>query len=62
MCMPRMITIFEASKRTGLSYNALRDKCIKNEIVHIRVGRKYMINAEKLEQYLNGEQVEEVSA
>ena len=59
MRMPRMITINQAVEVTGLSYDAIRKMCIRNEIVNIRVGKKFMINAEKLEQYLNGEEVEE---
>ena len=53
--IPTMLTIKEASSRTGLSYDALRKLCLKGEIVHIRVGSKFLINFEKLVDYLNGE-------
>ena len=53
--IPTMLTIKETSLRTGLSYDALRKLCLKGEIVHIRVGSKFLINFEKLVDYLNGE-------
>lgn len=51
---PEMITIREASKRTGLSYDAIRKMVLRGEIVHIKVGKKFLINAGKLAAYLNG--------
>lgn len=59
MELPKMITILQASKETGLSYDAIRKLCMNKEIVHIRAGTKYLINAEKLAQFLNGEPLEE---
>lgn len=53
--MPRMITLQQAAAETGLSYDCLRNMCLANKLVHIRVGRKIMLNAEKLAAYLNGE-------
>lgn len=50
---PRMmLTIKEASELTGLSYNAIRQMCIKGEIPFIKAGSKYLINKEKLLEYL----------
>ncbi len=52
--VPEMITIREASDRTGLSYDALRKMCLKRKIVHIRVGSgKFLINFGKLIEFLN---------
>lgn len=53
--MPRMKTIREASIECGLSYNCLRQLCLNNQIVHIRVGTKFLINMDKLKDFLNGE-------
>lgn len=53
--MPVMKTIKQASQETGLSYNCLRQLCINNQIVHIRVGSKFMINMDRLKDFLNGE-------
>lgn len=54
--MPRMISLKEAVKESGLSYHCLRNLCLTGEVVHIRSGNKILINAEKLAKYLNGEQ------
>lgn len=49
-----MITINEASKRTGISYDFLRKMCLNNQIVHVRAGAKYLLNWARLVEYLNG--------
>ena len=51
--LPRMVTVREAAKMTGLSYDCLRKLCLRNEIAHIRSGTKYMVNVKKLNDYLN---------
>ena len=52
--IPTMETLAEASKQTGLSYDYLRKLCLTGQITHIRAGKKYLINLEKLVDYLNG--------
>ena len=52
--VPTMVTIKEASKKTRLTYNAIRKMCINNEIIFIRVGSKFMINLDRLIEKLNG--------
>lgn len=52
--IPEMVTIREASNRTGVSYDYLRKMCINNQIAYIRAGVKYLINFGKLVEYLNG--------
>ena len=47
-----MLTLRETSERTRLSYDALRKMCLRNEIVHIRVGSKFLVNFDKLIEYL----------
>ena len=52
--IPEMITIREASRRTGLSYDCLRKWCLKGKIVHVRIGNgKFLINFGRLVNYLN---------
>ncbi len=51
--VPEMVTIKEASRRTGLSYSLLRNMCLQDKIIYIRAGSKYLINFEKLCEYLN---------
>lgn len=52
--IPTMVTIKRASELTGLSYHCLRRMCLENQIVHIRTGAKFLINLERLADYLNG--------
>lgn len=51
--VPTMLPIKVVAERTGLSYECLRQLCINGEIVHIRTGAKYLINWERLIDYLN---------
>ena len=51
--IPEMITLKDASNRTGISYDWLRKLCLKGKIVHIRAGSKYLVNFGKLIEYLN---------
>lgn len=55
--IPEMLTIRETSKRTGVSYDAIRKLCLQGKIVHIKAGTKYLVNFGKFCEYLNeGEQ------
>ena len=54
--VPTMLTLQEAVKRTGLSYNYIRQGCMNGTIVHIKCGRKYLVNLDKLILMLNGEE------
>lgn len=49
----KMVTLNEASSRTGISYDRLRKMCINGQIVYIKAGCKFLINWEKLVDYLN---------
>lgn len=51
--IPRMLTIKECSKQTGVSYDAIRKLCLTGKIIHIRVGSKYLINFGKFVDFLN---------
>ena len=51
--VPRMLTIREAAKEVGLSYNYIRSLCLSGRIVSIRVGNRIMVNREKLIAFLN---------
>lgn len=53
--IPTMLTINEASEITRISAYRIRQLCIMDRIVYIRAGNKYLINLEKLIQYLNGD-------
>lgn len=55
LTIPRMATLREAADLTGLSYGFLRQKALGGEIVAIRAGRKFLVNVDRLIDYLNGE-------
>lgn len=52
--LPVMKSIKEMVALTGLSYMHLRNLCLENKIVHIRAGKKYLINYDRFCDYLNG--------
>lgn len=51
--VPEMITIKEAARRTGVSYDCIRKLCLQKKIVHIKAGSKYLINFGMFCKYLN---------
>ena len=53
MTIPTMETIKAASEQTGLSYDYIRKLCLQGKIVYVRAGSKYLINMEKLVDFLN---------
>lgn len=56
MTIPTMLGIREAATRTGLSYDHIRKLCLQGKIVYVRAGNKYLVNLEKLVEFLqNGE-------
>lgn len=57
MTFPVMLTLNQVAEATGLSYDHLRKLCLQKKIVFVRAGSKYLINAEKLRDYLNGEEI-----
>lgn len=50
--MPTMVTIAKAHQITKLSERSLRKLCKENKIIYILIGRKVLINLEKLNEYL----------
>ena len=51
--VPHMCTIKQTAKETGLAYNYIRNLCLQNKIVYVRAGNKYLVNVDKLIDYLN---------
>ena len=54
--LPKMMTIKELSEVTGFAYHHIRNLCLKNKIVHVKAGSKYLINYDKFLEYLGGKQ------
>lgn len=51
--IPTMLTIKETAQKLGLSDYYLRGLVRSNKIVYVKVGAKYLINLEKLVDFLN---------
>lgn len=52
--LPVMKTIKEMVELTGFTYMHLRNLCLENKIIHVRAGKKYLINYDRFVDYLNG--------
>lgn len=48
-----MRTIKETATETGISYHCIRQWCLENKITYIRAGNKYLVNLDKLIEFLN---------
>ena len=51
--IPTMLTIKETAQKSGLAEHYIRQLCKTNKIVSIRCGSKYLINFEKMIEFLN---------
>lgn len=51
--VPTMLSINEAAERTNLPRTFIRKLCWDNKITYVRSGKKYLVNLEKLCDYLN---------
>jgi len=51
--MPTMLTIEETSRRFSLPKHFVRQAVLSNKVVHVKAGKKYLINAEKFIEWLN---------
>lgn len=51
--IPRMLTISETAKETGLAEHYIRQLCINKEIVAKKAGKKWLVNLDRFADYLN---------
>ena len=52
--MPTMVTIRAAAEQTGLTYSCLRRWILDGKFpFYVRAGSKYLVNLEKLAEFLN---------
>nr|DAS21526.1 MAG TPA: DNA binding domain protein [Caudoviricetes sp.] len=57
MTIPTMVSIKEASRQTGISYEFIRQLIRERKIIYVRAGVKFLVNMESLVEYLStGEQ------
>ena len=55
--LPRMRTIDEIAATFGLARHFVRQAVVSGKVVHVKAGKKYLINTEKFAEWLNkGEQ------
>lgn len=50
---PKMLTIRQCARLTGLSYDFIQQMCRDGKLVCIRVGNRTLVNADKLVEWLN---------
>ncbi len=60
--IPTMLTIKDTARRTGLAEYYIRKLIWNNEICFIQAGSKYLVNVDKLIEYLDRKQDESISA
>ena len=48
-----MLTIEQTAKMFGLPKNFIRQAVLDGRIVHVKAGKKHLINAQKVEEWLN---------
>ena len=48
-----MVSIKEASQRSGISYDFIRKMCINKQISYVRAGSKCLVNWRLFQEYLN---------
>ena len=51
--IPRMRTIKETAELFGLPVHFVREKVSNGEIVAVRAGRRFLVNVDKLAEYLD---------
>ena len=51
--IPTMLPIPKAAAVTGLAQEYLRGLCRTGRIVHVKSGRKFIVNMEKLAEFLD---------
>jgi|GEM_PF-1995025 len=51
---PQLLTVLEASEWLRLSEKTVREHCVSGEIPATKIGRRWFINAARLEELLAG--------
>lgn len=59
--IPRMRTIKETAELFGLPVNFVRQKVNNGEIVAVRAGRRFLVNIDRLCEYLNSNTIPQES-
>ena len=59
--IPRMRTIKETAELFGLPVHFVREKVSNGEIVAVRAGRRFLVNVDKLAEYLDSNTIPQES-
>lgn len=59
---PRMASIKDAAKLTGLAEYHVRQLCINGKISAVQTGRKWLVNVDRLIDYLNAPPVAQTAS
>ena len=51
--IPCMMTVNKTAELFGLSKHYIRSLALSNKVVHVRAGKKILINCDKLGEYLS---------
>ena len=51
--LPQMRTIAQIASSFGLAKHFVRQSVVSGKVVHVKAGKKYLINAEKFAEWLN---------
>ncbi len=60
--IPRMRTIKETAELFGLPVNFVRQKVLSGEVVAVRAGRRFLVNIDKLAEYLDSNTIPQEKA
>lgn len=60
--IPRMETVKTTAKMFGLAEHFVRQLVISGKIVAVKAGCKYLVNVDKLAEYLNSAKVADITA
>lgn len=59
--MPKMFTIKKTAKESGLTEYFIRKLCLENKIIFVKSGNKYLVNYDRLVEFLNFGETADVS-
>lgn len=51
--IPTMLTIKETAQKAGLAEHYVRQLILQNKVIHVKAGKKYLINFELFVNFLN---------
>lgn len=59
--IPHMLSISETAKEFGLAQHYIRQLCLSGQITTVRAGKKWLINCDRLIDFLNDPKAEKTT-